>query len=70
MTRGSNVRLDVNDVFLDTQNKVTYKVTRLIGNKRIEAMNVDTRALKVLETDILSRGIASGLIRRVTFPTQ
>lgn len=69
MTRGNNVRLEVDDVILDTQNLVTYKVSRIIGNRRVEVIDVSSKSKKILETDILSRGIASGLIRRVTFPT-
>jgi len=69
MTRGNNVRLEVDDVILDTQNLVTYKVSRIVGNRRVEVIDVSSKQKKMLETDVLSRGIASGLIRRVTFPT-
>lgn len=69
MTRGNNVRLAVSDIILDTQNLVTYKVIRIVGNRRIEVMDVSDKTKKILETDTISRGIASGLIKRVTFPS-
>lgn len=63
----NNTKLYVSDVFLDTVNKTTYVVTRVLGNRMLEVAEVTNLSVKkLLETDVISRGLVSGVIRRVT----
>jgi len=64
----NNTKLYVGDVFLNTADRTTYVVTRLLGNRMLEVADVTSPSLKkLLETDAVSRGLVSGAIRRVTF---
>ena len=64
----NNTKLYTGDIFLNTVDKTTYVVTRLLGNRMLEVADVTNTSLKkLLETDAISRGLVSGAIRRVTF---
>lgn len=63
----NSTKLYVGDIFLNTSDKTTYVVTRLLGNRMLEVADVTNMSLKkLLETDSISRGLVSGVIRRVT----
>lgn len=63
----NSTKLYVGDIFLNTSDKTTYVVTRLLGNRMLEVADVTNTSLKkLLETDSISRGLVSGVIRRVT----
>lgn len=66
MARGNNPAIRVGDVLLDTANRGTVKVTRLIGNERIEIADLqDLSAVRIVESAYYVRGITSGNVRRV-----
>lgn len=65
--RGANPVLRVGDVLLDTSSRQTVKVLRLIGNRRVEVLDLRSGSVaKIVESEPFMRGITSGKVYRVS----
>lgn len=66
MSRGSNPKLNVGDILLDTSTRTSLRVLRLIGNNRVEVVGVATGSTpQIVDAVRFVRGIASGSVQRI-----
>lgn len=66
MARESNPKLEVGDLLLDTGTRVTLRVSRLIGNSRVEVVELTPMAEpRIVDSSYYVRGIVSGSVRRI-----
>ncbi len=66
MTRGSNPGLRVGDILLNTITRRSLRVLRLIGNSRVEVVDLEEGSTsQLIDSAQLVRGITSGSVRRV-----
>jgi hypothetical protein len=63
----SNTSVVVGEVLLNSLDRSTVKVTRIIGNDRLEVVSlVPGSTPRIVESQKIRQGIASGTVKRIS----
>ena len=67
MPQGQNTKVSVGEVLLDSSIRKSFKITRIIGNSRVEIQYLDyMQDSKIVDVGPITKGLASGVIKHVS----